>query len=105
MLPRSTWSDLHSAHHTGPSVEEGEREGTRLLQEGHRNSAGGGCGSGKQRESRGPLRSWGHNGVRDDFIILGPAEGAINLHRKCPRKDGFKRKINWVVEKSCEKLF
>lgn len=26
MLPRSTWSDLHSARHTGPSVEEGERE-------------------------------------------------------------------------------
>lgn len=77
----------------------------KLLQEGHRNSAGGGCRSGKERESRGPLRSWGHNGVRDDFIILGPAEGAINLHRKCPRKDGFKRKINWVVEKSCEKLF
>lgn len=32
--------------------------------------------------------------VQHDFIIFGPTEDAINLHRKCPRKDSFKRKIS-----------
>lgn len=31
---------------------------------------------------------------QDDVIIFAPKEGVINLHRECPRKDSFKRKIS-----------
>lgn len=62
----------------------------------------------KQWEGRVTVRPLYPEGAKekrgqDDVIIFAPKEGVINLHRECPRKDSFKRKISWVLEMLCER--